>query len=656
VYRAEHVVWHRPVALKFFKQQISSEDAKESFLREGALINELSRRTHAVAQSYDVGIFTSPRGERMIFTALEWLDGKTLAMLLRDERAAGECCGWPLERVVATLDGIAEALAIVHDSGIAHRDIKPSNIFLIEGARGSPAAKLLDFGIAKVAGEASDFDSTASGVGGCTFAYAAPEQLARAHGPTGPWTDVYALAIVCVELLCGRNPAVDCDLSGVIELACDVRRRPTPRAVGIMVPDDIEQIFRTALAVHPQERYPDARYFWRALKTAVAGEKVTRALMRPPSAAAQPPRRPARGPRRRRLLPIVLATLGLLLVSGLIYRMAHRAPAATASSSSADEEDVRADIENEHIDSRLLQRFGALPQGVRNADNPITDEKARLGRMLFWDPLLSRNRDVACETCHSLGRFGVDGLKLSSGTGGRWERRNTLSVFNSADASAFMWDGAATDIEQQVMLSLTNPREMDISSDDVLGRLRGIAGYREAFHASFPGDAQPISMTNLARAIGSFERQLLTPSRWDAYLQGDDAALPPRDKAGFNIFVEVGCATCHFGPYVGLTMVQKLGRVQKWPDEHDRGRYELTKRDSDWMVFRVPSLRNVARTGPYFHDGSIVQLRVAVRMMARHQLGKELTPRQIRSIVLWLRSLTGNLPEALMTKPELPPR
>jgi cytochrome c peroxidase len=185
--------------------------------------------------------------------------------------------------------------------------------------------------------------------------------------------------------------------------------------------------------------------------------------------------------------------------------------------------------------------------------------------------------------------------------------------------------------------------------------LRASAGYRALFQRAFPDEAQPISLANLGRAVGAFERQLFTPARWDAFLEGNHDALTPEERAGFNVFVDVGCVTCHFGPYVGLTMFQKLGLVQRWPDERDRGRYELTRRNSDWMVFRVPSLRNVAKTGPYLHDGSIDSLPVVVRMMARHQLGKELDEAQVSAIVAWLQSLTGELPEALIRKPALPP-
>jgi cytochrome c peroxidase len=177
----------------------------------------------------------------------------------------------------------------------------------------------------------------------------------------------------------------------------------------------------------------------------------------------------------------------------------------------------------------------------------------------------------------------------------------------------------------------------------------------QAFAKAFPGDKAPVTFENTARAIGAFERKLFTPSRWEKYLAGEKGALTPAEKAGFNTFVDTGCPSCHFGPYVGATMFQKLGLVKAWPTTRDRGRFELTQKNEDYMVFRVPSLRNVAVTGPYLHDGSITNLPEVVRMMARHQLGKELGDAQIASIVSFLGCLTGELPLDYIKKPELPP-
>jgi cytochrome c peroxidase len=174
------------------------------------------------------------------------------------------------------------------------------------------------------------------------------------------------------------------------------------------------------------------------------------------------------------------------------------------------------------------------------------------------------------------------------------------------------------------------------------------------FAAAFPGEAQTVTYTNVGKAIGAFERGLVTPAAWDRYLAGDSSALTPTQQAGFATFTEVGCQACHNGAYVGGGSFQKLGVKSPWPSQADSGRYAVTKSPADVMVFKVPTLRNVAMTGPYFHDGSVASLPDAVRLMARHQLGRELTDAQVRVIVDWLGSLTGEIPVEYIAQPPLP--
>jgi cytochrome c peroxidase len=163
-----------------------------------------------------------------------------------------------------------------------------------------------------------------------------------------------------------------------------------------------------------------------------------------------------------------------------------------------------------------------------------------------------------------------------------------------------------------------------------------------------------ITFDNVGRALGAFERELTTPSRWDRYLRGDLSALTATEIAGLKVFTDVGCITCHTGELVGASMFQKVGLASPWPNRTDRGRYEITKLAADDMVFKVPSLRNIAKTGPYFHDGSVAALPEAVRMMGRYQIGEELSDEDVSLIVAWLGSLTGDLPKALVTPPKLP--
>lgn len=268
VYRAVQLVWARPVAVKFFKEHRAArlEAIRQAFIKEGALLAELSRRTSSIVQSYDAGTWT--RGdETRLYTVLEWLDGETLAARLARERKAG-AGGWPLADVVPLLGPIADALAIAFDLGVAHRDLKPGNIFLADlGGRVVP--KLLDFGSAKVATTGRGFHVPSSVAGVFTVAYAAPEQLVPSLGSTGPWTDVYALALLCAELLLGRAPFVKGDNAML------VRRMQggalTPADLGLELPAAADAVLATALMTQPAARFPDVRTFWDALRAAAKG-------------------------------------------------------------------------------------------------------------------------------------------------------------------------------------------------------------------------------------------------------------------------------------------------------------------------------------------------------------------------------------------------
>lgn len=299
--------------------------------------------------------------------------------------------------------------------------------------------------------------------------------------------------------------------------------------------------------------------------------------------------------------------------------------------------------------------MGALPPAMTSDTNPITVAKADLGRMLFYDPRLSKAGTVSCNSCHSLTNYGVDGKRVSTGHEGQQGGRNSPTVYNAAGQIAQFWDGRAVDIEEQAKGPMLNPVEMAMSSgSEVVAVLRGIAGYDGPFRRAFPGEAQPITFDNMAKAIGAFERKLVTPSRWDRFLQGDRSAITQEEMSGHHEFMHGGCATCHNGAYVGGGMFQKLGAQKPWPVTTDLGRIEVTKSAADRMVFKVPTLRNVQKTGPYFHDGRVATLDEAVRLMGEHQLGTQLDERQIRQIVAWLGTLTGEIPLEYIQAPVLP--
>jgi cytochrome c peroxidase len=200
-----------------------------------------------------------------------------------------------------------------------------------------------------------------------------------------------------------------------------------------------------------------------------------------------------------------------------------------------------------------------------------------------------------------------------------------------------------------------NPVEMGMpDSADVLAHLRASPSYVAAFRAAYPGVVQPVTFDNVGRAIGAFERRLVTPSRWDKFLSGDSTALTAAERQGLRTFLNTGCQACHAGTYLGGDRYMKAGAAVAWFSQADSGRFAVTHDPKDVLVFKVPSLRNVEKTGPYFNDGSVTSLNEAVRLMAHHQLGKELAPADVQSIVTWLGSLTGELPLRYIAFPQQP--
>ena len=291
----------------------------------------------------------------------------------------------------------------------------------------------------------------------------------------------------------------------------------------------------------------------------------------------------------------------------------------------------------------LRSQFQPLPDHIDSVENPTTPEKVALGKKLFMDTMLSTDHDISCNSCHGLTTFGVDGQATSEGHRGVRGERNSPTVYNAALHFTQFWDGRAKDLEAQALGPVMNPVEMAMPSEAVVvERIAADKVYTTLFKAAFPEDPAPLSFNNMGKAIASFERTLLTPSRFDAFLKGDDQALTPAELAGLEQFRNSGCVACHNGPALGGQMYQKLGLVKPYLTK-DQGRYVLTKNESDRFVFKVPSLRNIGMTGPYFHDGSVGTLDRAVQLMGEHQLGKTLSKAETESLVAFLRSLTGEV-------------
>lgn len=336
------------------------------------------------------------------------------------------------------------------------------------------------------------------------------------------------------------------------------------------------------------------------------------------------------------------------------------APAATTTAAATANAAVAKESTTEvEIDPALLPAFGALPAAMESKDNALTEDKITLGRALYYDTRLSAGKDISCNTCHNLAAGGVDnrkgGQKTSEGHKGQLCKRNSPTVYNAAGHFVQFWDGRAKNVEEQAKGPILNPVEMAMPNEKaVIAEISKVKWYKEQFKKAFPDDKDPVSYDNLAKAIGAFERKLVTPSRWDKFVAGDTSALTSAEKAGFKKFTEAGCNACHAGPYLGGAMYQKLGLAKPWTDDKDLGRYEITKAETDKMFFKVPSLRNIEKTAPYFHDGSVATLDEAVKLMARHELGKELSDADTASIVVWLKALSGDVPADYVSPASLP--
>jgi len=307
------------------------------------------------------------------------------------------------------------------------------------------------------------------------------------------------------------------------------------------------------------------------------------------------------------------------------------------------------------VDSAKLAFFTPLPGDTPVEATGPAAERIALGRMLYYETRLSKNQQISCNTCHDLAKYGVDGEPTSEGHKAQRGDRNAPTVYNAAPQFAQFWDGRAPDVEAQAKGPVLNPIEMAMPSDKhVVAVLQSIPEYVAAFKRAFPDEKNPVTYDNMGKAIGAFERRLLTPARWDKFLQGDQAALAAEEKAGLIAFTGAGCQTCHAGSLLGGNLYQKIGALKPYPDASDPGRYKVTNNEGDRFLFKVPTLRNIEKTGPYFHNGKVVTLEQAVAQMADFQLGKQLSDAELKSVITFLKALTGDLPADYIKKPALP--
>ena len=303
----------------------------------------------------------------------------------------------------------------------------------------------------------------------------------------------------------------------------------------------------------------------------------------------------------------------------------------------------------------LFQPIPSEPPAIKGVT--ATPAMVELGKDLYFDPRLSQSHNISCNTCHQIGLGGVDMLPVSIGH--KWQKggRNAPTVLDAVFNVAQFWDGRAADLKAQAGGPIQNPIEMGITHEHAIEMLKGLPGYGPLFEAAYPNDKDPITMPNVVTAIAAFEATLITPNApFDKYLRGDANALTTEQKEGLRLFIDTGCAGCHSGINIGGQMYAPFGVVERPGADilppNDKGRFAVTKTVSDEYVFRVPPLRNVELTPPYFHSGQVWDLNQAVGIMATDQLGKSLNDEQVTKITAFLKSLTGEQPQ--VTYPIMP--
>jgi cytochrome c peroxidase len=345
-----------------------------------------------------------------------------------------------------------------------------------------------------------------------------------------------------------------------------------------------------------------------------------------------------------------MKNLYILFLGALVIFM------ASCNNNTAPAEQVDA-LNVDSIHAQATKFFAVLPSSAENIENPMTEEKIALGKALYFDNRLSLDQTQSCNTCHNVETYGVDNEPTSKGDNGGLGTRNSPTSFNAALHISQFWDGRNKDVEEQAGGPILNPVEMAIPDEAfILKRLKEVPEYKTMFAAAYPDQADPMTYKNLTWAIGAFERTLLTPSAFDEFLAGNKEALTNEEIKGLKTFVDVGCTTCHSGALLGGNMLMKFGlSVNYWELTNsttiDSGRFAETRQASDMFVFKVPSLRNIEKTYPFFHDGSVADLNDAIQIMAKTSLNKELSTDEVSEIATFLKTLTGKVPASALPEP-----
>lgn len=335
--------------------------------------------------------------------------------------------------------------------------------------------------------------------------------------------------------------------------------------------------------------------------------------------------------------------LSLIILTGI---------ALTACKNEQTEKRNDADYED------IYETATAFFQPISSLDLTEPDaDKVNLGKHLFFDTRLSGEGNISCNSCHNLNTFGVDNQRFSPGDApGTFGGRNSPTVFHAALHKMQFWDGRAADVEEQAGGPILNPLEHNIKNEaELVDKLKKVPLYQELFSKAYEGD-NPITFANLTNAIGAFERTLIPEGRFDKYLAGDKEALNDQEKRGLKTFINSGCITCHSGPALGGQMLQKFGLFHDYwkhtqSEDVDLGLYEISERESEKYFFKVPGLRNIAHTAPYFHDGSVDNLETAVKIMGKLQRNVDLSDQEIKDIVAFFDSLTADVSDDVKKSP-----
>jgi cytochrome c peroxidase len=623
VYKARELKLNRIVALKMILGgSCSSPDQLARFQTEAQAVAQLHHPNI-------VQIFAVDEFEGRPYCAFEYVDGGSLSgKILRNAQ--------PSREAAELIEKLARAIHGAHQRGIVHRDLKPDNILLT--ADGTP--KISDFGLAKRLESDSGNTQTGSILG--TPAYMAPEQAAGKSRQVGPACDIWALGAILYHLLTGHPPFQGAHMLDTLQ---QVRSNDpvAPSRLRPKVQRDLETICLKCLEKDPGSRYPSAEALADDLRRYLNNEAI---LARPVSTVERAVRLIKRRPSTVALVGLLVLVVTLLGGSLLWLWTTETAR-------------LQVQLSNKPFH---LQIPKGLPSLSMPSDNPLTEGRVELGKQLFFDKRLSADSTVSCASCHDPSKGWGNAKAFSTGVGGKLGSRNSPTIVNSAYQTFLFWDGRAGSLEEQALGPMQNPIEMDMPLADLEGRLNKIDGYREQFHKVF---GTGVSAENVGKALAAFQRTILSGNApYDRYKAGEADALSEPAQRGLKLFAhKAHCAACHSGPNFSDGAFHNIGIGMNHKDA-DIGREKISGLLGDRGGFRTPSLREVSRTAPYMHDGSLKTLEEVVDYYDRGgvknpQLDEEIYPLKLttqdkRDLVAFLREgLTGSA-YPFVSPPKLP--